>query len=557
MADISLKDYLDKVYTLFKARKYDEVVQHGRHILTVYPRNGAAILLLGQALVQTSDLDQAESVLRRALAIYPNDPVAHSNLAEANERQGKSETAIWHLERALEQDPSNTGYLDSLRNLYGEYRGIENPRFQLTTGAVARQYIRNGLYTQAIDTLQGTLQKSPRRVDLRLHLAQTMWEAGMRVEAAEVALDVLNALPYCLEANRIMTLLWLAEERPSDAQRYLNQIQEVDPYLALQLAQGGPPPDDAFILPELDYRRMAEAQVAAQRPDWLEKIDTSELEYPEGVSPDEAVTQPRKPPTGPLPTPTSSTTSGRSGMTGLLAALDSDEEEEALEPAEIDFLDEEAEDLFAGIDLGAEDEASELELPALEAPGDSDELPDFFAELDTETDLAEDEPLDWMQQDEQAVDEELPDGLEFQGLGEEDPLAWMEGTGVELSEEAEPTAALEDDEIEFQNPDEADPLAWLQGTGVELSDEAEEEEELPVAEPDADDPLAWLQGSDEEETEAGAPEAQGTDFLNVEAIELAPDLFADEGDDSLEWVEDSETAEEVELAGPLPSSELD
>ena len=88
---------------------------------------------------------------------------------------------------------------------------------------VARQYVRNGLYNQAIETLQTTLERSPKRVDLRLLLAQTLWTAGKEVESAETALDVLETLPYCVEANRILTTLWLDEGRPSDAQRYLEQ----------------------------------------------------------------------------------------------------------------------------------------------------------------------------------------------------------------------------------------------------------------------------------------------------------------------------------------------
>ena len=124
MADISLREYLDKVYTLFQAQKFDEVVQHGRQILQHYPRNGAATLLLGRALVQTSDMNSAEQTLRNALAIYPNDASAHAALADANERQGKIDAAIWHLERAFEQDPNNQQILDTLRELIARPRTL-------------------------------------------------------------------------------------------------------------------------------------------------------------------------------------------------------------------------------------------------------------------------------------------------------------------------------------------------------------------------------------------------------------------------------------------------
>ena len=83
---------------------------------------------------------------------------------------------------------------------------------------------------------------------------------------------MLETLPYCVEANRILTTLWLDEGRPSDAQRYLEQIQEVEPYLALQLVQSDAPDDDDFQIAELDYQRIAEANLASAQPDWFMDI---------------------------------------------------------------------------------------------------------------------------------------------------------------------------------------------------------------------------------------------------------------------------------------------
>ncbi|MBZ0299160.1 MAG: tetratricopeptide repeat protein, partial [Anaerolineae bacterium] len=381
MADISLREYLEKVDTLLRTGKSDEVVLHARQILNYYPKNAAASRYLGQALVRGTDFREAEPVLRRVLAVYPDDEVANTALSDLNERQGNHDEAIWHLERALEAAPNDPTLVEKLGSLYQRHRGIENPRFQLTTSAVARQYIRNALYTEAIETLQTTLEKSPRRVDLRLLLAQTLWNAGMQVEAGETALDVIDTLPYCLEANRILTLLWLGEGRPSDAQRYLNQIQEVEPYLALQLAQNSPAADSAFMLPELDYRRIAETQIAAEQPDWLSEIDHEELPQDvwqaDSVSTDEGDTQlDDEMPADFLTefeegdTLPQGTSTG-SGFTGLLAALGR-----------------------------SEDDSDDEEI----AP--SEELPDWLTEAapvqpieENSAELVESDPLDWLAAD--------------------------------------------------------------------------------------------------------------------------------------------------------------
>ncbi|MBZ0289013.1 MAG: tetratricopeptide repeat protein, partial [Anaerolineae bacterium] len=225
MADISLRDYLGKLDTLLNQNAPSEVVHHCRHVLQYFPKNAETYRYLGRALVMSSSWEEAGEVFQRVLSVYPDDYTAHLGLSDVYLHLKRADDAIWHLERAFEQKPNEQSIIDGLRELYRRHRRVEQGKIQLTAGAVARQYIRNGLFEQAIDTLRQALERSPERADLRLLLAETYQEAGYRVEAAEVALEVLKVLPDCLEANRILTELWLAESRPSDAQRYLNRIQ--------------------------------------------------------------------------------------------------------------------------------------------------------------------------------------------------------------------------------------------------------------------------------------------------------------------------------------------
>lgn len=140
---------------------------------------------------------------------------------------------------------------------------------------MARQALKTQSYVQAADTLRGALLRSAQRVDLRLLLAEVLWEAEFRLEAAELAMDVLEKLPDCLSANCIMAGLWLTEGRPTDAQRYINHLEFVDPYLAVELVTGEPVEDNAFRLEELDFRSAAKSAVVAEdNPDWLAGITT-------------------------------------------------------------------------------------------------------------------------------------------------------------------------------------------------------------------------------------------------------------------------------------------
>ncbi len=537
MAEISLKEYLARVDNLLKERASDEVIHHSRHILQYYPKNVAAYRFLGVALADRSRWGDVAEVFRRVLSVYPDDDTAHLGLSEAYEHTGRQDDAIWHLERAFEQNPNNDDIINKLRSLYLQSRNVEYTKVQLTAGAVARQYARNGLYDQAIDTLQQALDRTPDRLDLRVLMAQMLWESGYRVDAAETALEVLRTLPDCLQANRILTELWLSEGRPSDAQRYLSRIEALDPYLALELAHGQPPPDDVLRLQELDYERAAKRELATASPDWLGELggdssdwmaafkeappqtasETPMSDLLETALPDDWLTD-----TGSLIERSSESSNvppprKRTGVTGLLSSLDAPEE--APQGDELPLFDDELPG--EAVPFPAEETGEDLlaELPAsIEVSEES--IPDFFEELDSAPPAPSSTP------------------------GAADPLAWLHQSGIELVETEEAgTPDLFGDEEEFilQEPDQANPLAWLEGTGVEIESEESGLETLDEA---SADPLAWLHHS-------------GDETVNEAPTSAAPHSPSDAQDEALlDWLADESVLDEMLDMEALSTSSL-
>jgi tetratricopeptide (TPR) repeat protein len=541
MAEISLREYLGKLDTLLRRGDSSQVIHHCRHILQHYPKNAEAYRLLGRALVYNSNWEQAGEVLRRVLAVYPDDLNAHVGLSEVYLNTRQTDEAIWHLERAFEQDPNNREIIEQLRELYRRHRRVEHAKVQLTAGAVARQYIRNGLYEQAIDTLRQSLARFPDRADLRLLLAETYHDAGLQIEAGETALEVLRTLPDCLEANRILTELWLSQGRPSDAQRYLNRLQPLDSYLALQLAQGTPPPDDTFRLEELDYRRSAEREMVSQSPNWLQDIgpveDGGQGEWLGSFAqpaeqtdedmpvfkddafstelPDDWLTDvPKETPRAAVPPPT--TTSKHTGKTGLLSSLD--------EPKLPDRpVEESIDDLFGDDDFLKDLPSSAQSLdnlfPAEDAEPAGRPLQQTSADLPNLDDLFGDQA----EADMPALDELPPAAPKVTtgALADSDPLAWLRDTGVELDDQAPARQSLlpDDEDVAFTPvAEEANPLAWMQDFGGDqlMSDEAPARPVVQtdsVAPEEEADPLDWLQdfGGDQllsEESSAETPAAE-------------------------------------------------
>ena len=272
MAEISLSAYQEELESLLRERKYDEAIAHGRHILTSQPKNLRVYGALGAALLAAERWQEAAGLLRRALGAQPQDFRAHSQLARACQQLADYDRAIWHAERALDQQPNDQETISLMRELYRAHRNEEIEGLRLTAGALAQRQIRGNLLSEALDTLAAALESSPNRADLQLLRARALWLDGQRMEAAETALDVLERLPYAIDANRIMTELWLAEKRPSDAQTYLKRIEDMDPYLARQMATGQEAPEDLVMMERLDYGDEARREPEIVNPEWLDAL---------------------------------------------------------------------------------------------------------------------------------------------------------------------------------------------------------------------------------------------------------------------------------------------
>src|SRR5260370_453651 len=129
----------------------------------------------------------------RSTATYPNRETSYHQLP----------VAIWHLERAYEQEPNTGALRDEMKRLYEKRDGVAPERLQVTLGGLADSYVRGRLYEQALSELNKALTQMPDRVDLQLLLTQVLWESDRPVEAAEAALKALDQLPDSIEANRI------------------------------------------------------------------------------------------------------------------------------------------------------------------------------------------------------------------------------------------------------------------------------------------------------------------------------------------------------------------
>lgn len=582
MAEITLREYIREIGILIDNEHLDEAIAHCQHILQVYPKHLETYRQLGKAYLEANRFTDAADVFQRVLSAVPGDFVSHVGMAVIREDEGNLDAAIWHMERAYESNPANTAIHEELRRLISERDGTAPQKIRLTRGALAHMYARGEMYQQAIVELQTSLEEEPDRPDLQVLLAEMYWRTGQRVEAAEVCSEILEELPFCQEANRIMAAMLQTTDQAEEGTVYHRRLAALDPYAAFiesavidpdtvtdeavrldrgEWRPGEPIPSMEGRLPdwaaEIGLEVRAEPTEAAEtepeavpEPAWLEEIGMTsrepdhpeEIEEPAGEEPtaelpawleeieplDEAQTvidQELTPTTPPFadqgePEPAE----GEAGIPEWMQEAGWEQSTGELEDATVSFSDEELAALEAGAspDQGEEPGDEEEEL----APA---EIPDWLMEIAPAESEAPEEEL--LEAEEDQVFAEVLGGEEE---GEEEPPDWLSGIIPEAqSEGAEPaveypTWAEEpagEAEIEAEAPD------WMRGI-------SQGPEEPVEAAPE------WLSGVAAEPAE----EAPG-EITPEEAPEWLSGLSAQAADKALEEAAAETPGEEVVKAG--------
>ena len=314
MADVSLRVYLKEIDELIEREQLDEAIAHARHILETYPKHLDTYRLLGKAYLEAKRYGDAADIFQRVLSAVPDDFVSQVGMSIVREDEGNIDSAIWHMERAFETSPANPAIQQELRRLIGRRDGIEPHKVRLTRGALARMYAQGELYPQAAAELRAALQEDPDRPDLQVALAEMHWKTGQRGEAVELCTRILEKLPYCREANRILASAYQSAGKSPEATSYHRRLAMLDPYAAfVENAMVDPRSVDAgsvhiervewypgLAVPTaqadwtstLGGEAKVERQAASAMPGWLESLES------------ERTAKPPPPAPAPVPTPT-------------------------------------------------------------------------------------------------------------------------------------------------------------------------------------------------------------------------------------------------------------
>ena len=285
MADIALRNYYRQIDQLIDQKHLEEALAYCKNILHHFPKDLEAYRLMGKALLERGRHGDAADVFQRVLSAMPDDFISHVGMAIVREDEGNLEAALWHMERAFEASPSNPAVQDELRRLYGRRDGIVPHRAQLTRGALARLYYKQGLYAQAETELRAGLAEQPERPDLMTLLVQVLWESGHRSEAISLGEGLLQRLPYNLEVNRVMAQAAASHNQAAEARECRQRLEELDPYeaFASEGQAAGSVQAEAIRLTEIAW---SPELSDSPRPDWTNALGADLQPRNEDVLPD-------------------------------------------------------------------------------------------------------------------------------------------------------------------------------------------------------------------------------------------------------------------------------
>ncbi len=242
MAQIGLREYDREIESMIDRGQIDEAIAHCKNILKEFPKHIETYRLLGKCYLESQRYVEAADILQRVLSVYPDDFISHIGMSIICEDENNLEKAIWHMERSLEVQPSNSAVNSELRRLLTLRDGSEPSKVHLSQGAYIRMCVKSGLHEQAIAEAKSALSKEPQRIDLDLILAKMYSETGQQSNALDQLTIILNKLPYCYDANLLMTQILASSNRSSEIKTYRDRLIAIDPYFAF-INTDSPTPD--------------------------------------------------------------------------------------------------------------------------------------------------------------------------------------------------------------------------------------------------------------------------------------------------------------------------
>jgi tetratricopeptide (TPR) repeat protein/peroxiredoxin len=205
------RNYLSLGFVFFERGYFEQAEAFFEQALKNDPKSAEALYGLGSAYLQQQKPAEARDCFRRALqlhASYPGTlPNAWNNLGILDAREGKTDLAIEHFQRALQIDPEHTV---ALQNLGSAYRQKKD-------------------WPQAKRMLERALALNPDDPEANYSLGMVYAQQNDTERAYDYLQKALASRPDYPEALNNLGILYLRTRRPEEAKRSFEESVRVAP----------------------------------------------------------------------------------------------------------------------------------------------------------------------------------------------------------------------------------------------------------------------------------------------------------------------------------------
>jgi protein O-mannosyl-transferase len=203
-----------------------------------------SVLSYNQSLTWRNGIDLYE----RVLAVYPHNALAHNNLAMTLYKKGEHESALVHLNTAIEHDAhspriyANRGLVllalgrkeDALESAKKGTKSLPDDRQLLSDDLMTFFLLANLLEERGdIDgmfaALEGAREHGPEFFDAHFNLGLKLQQYGQTEDAINAYISATDINPYHRDAHYNLAGLLAESGRLADAVRHLKYVLAIDP----------------------------------------------------------------------------------------------------------------------------------------------------------------------------------------------------------------------------------------------------------------------------------------------------------------------------------------
>lgn len=220
-------EIVDRARQAFRDGSPDRALELAGHVIARYPRHASARLVRALAAETAGELDQALEDLRFVTSAEPLNAPAAAATARIFKRRDDDARAQDEARRVVElvPDVADSESLESALDILG----VDADALPMTPGVFARIHLRTGWPGTAERYARRALDDEPDRIDIRLTLAEALWQLNRLSLCEEQCTIIFDRANDCVRAAVMLAHVLAERGRMAEGQDLLGRAGEIDP----------------------------------------------------------------------------------------------------------------------------------------------------------------------------------------------------------------------------------------------------------------------------------------------------------------------------------------